>query len=502
MSRLFAWLVRTGAFARKELLDVVRQPRLIGLLVLGPFAVLLLFGSGYDERPDPYRTLFVTEDDSVFADALDEYADTLGDEVRYEGFISSEREARRRLVDGEVDLVVVFPEDPVDTVLANEHPRLVVWHDEMDPIVRTAISFASLLAVDEINTQILAAAVDEGQTRIEPVSEVLARSAGVATAVGDAVRSGDRDRAVSALDALERDLRSVDDVVESSATVLAGLGGDPGDPATIAASTATVRDRIDDVRDAIEQGDDGDVDRALGDLETVVEGLESDTAEVVTLDPEVIVRPLTVDVETTATGVRRVTDFYAPSTVVLLLQHVAVSFGALSMVRERRLGITEVFAVSPASAGSVVAGKYLGYLLAAGAVGSALVALVRFVLDVPILGSLGWVAVVLTLVALAAIGLGLLVSLVSQTDTQAVQYAMLILLASLFFSGFFLSLDQLDPGVRIISWLLPVTYGIDALQDVMLRGIEPDTTILLALASYGGVAAVLTWILTGRTVTR
>ena len=215
-----------------------------------------------------------------------------------------------------------------------------------------------------------------------------------------------------------------------------------------------------------------------------------------------LVRPLVVDVETTATGVRRVTDFYAPSTVVLLLQHVAVSFGALSMVRERRLGITEVFAVSPASAGSILAGKYLGYLAIGGVVGAALVGLVRLALDVPILGSAAWLALVLALVTVAAVGLGLVVSLVSQSDTQAVQYAMLVLLASLFFSGFFLSLEQLDPAVRTLSWLLPVTYGISGVQDVMLRGIAPDGVELAWLGVYGAAAYVVSWLLTRRTVAR
>ena len=73
---------------------------------------------------------------------------------------------------------------------------------------------------------------------------------------------------------------------------------------------------------------------------------------------------------------------------------------------------------------------------------------------------------------------------------------MLTLLAGLFFSGFFLDLDGLLYPVKALSWLLPVTYGIRLLQDVMLRGIDPaprDIAGVVALVVvYGGLA---TWLL-------
>ena len=70
----------------------------------------------------------------------------------------------------------------------------------------------------------------------------------------------------------------------------------------------------------------------------------------------------------------------------------------------------------------------------------------------------------------ASIGLGFVISLASATDAQAVQYTMIILLASLFFSGFFLSIGQMEGLAQVISWLLPVSYGMKLLRDVMLRG--------------------------------
>jgi ABC-2 type transport system permease protein len=71
---------------------------------------------------------------------------------------------------------------------------------------------------------------------------------------------------------------------------------------------------------------------------------------------------------------------------------------------------------------------------------------------------------------------------------------MLALLAGLFFSGFILPIAGLSYPVKVISWLLPVTYGISMLQDIMLRGLAPDARMLTALGGlvvvYGALAIV------------
>ena len=75
--------------------------------------------------------------------------------------------------------------------------------------------------------------------------------------------------------------------------------------------------------------------------------------------------------------------------------------------------------------------------------------------------------------------------MLSKTESQAVQLAMLTLLTSVFFGGFFLPLQSFIAPVQYLAYLLPVTHGIISLQDVMLRGRQPDLfypLVLLALA--------------------
>jgi ABC-2 type transport system permease protein len=148
--------------------------------------------------------------------------------------------------------------------------------------------------------------------------------------------------------------------------------------------------------------------------------------------------------------------------------------------------------VGPLSSVEIIVGKIFAYLLVGSVVGAALVAAAVFGLGVSLAGSIAWLAVVVIGVLLASLALGMVLAIISETESQAVQYAMLALLAGLFFSGFILPIDGLRYPVRIVSWLLPVTYGIRALQDIMLRGTMPPTGMLLGLGAlvvgYGALA--------------
>jgi ABC-2 type transport system permease protein len=89
------------------------------------------------------------------------------------------------------------------------------------------------------------------------------------------------------------------------------------------------------------------------------------------------------------------------------------------------------------------------------------------------------------LLAFASLGIGLLISLVADSERQAVQLSMLVLLASVFFSGLVLPPEDFTGWVRYMAYLLPVTHGIELMQDAMLRGLVRPIWMLLALAVLG-----------------
>ncbi|MCB0197250.1 MAG: hypothetical protein KDJ65_35210, partial [Anaerolineae bacterium] len=82
----------------------------------------------------------------------------------------------------------------------------------------------------------------------------------------------------------------------------------------------------------------------------------------------------------------------------------------------------------------------------------------------------------------------------------AVQYSMIVLLTSVFFSGFLLGLNTLWEPVRVISWSLPATYGILLLRDIMLRGGGLNWPIFAPLLVFGVVLFGLAWWLLRRSM--
>ncbi|MBI1881249.1 MAG: ABC transporter permease, partial [Chloroflexi bacterium] len=161
-----------------------------------------------------------------------------------------------------------------------------------------------------------------------------------------------------------------------------------------------------------------------------------------------------------------------------------------------------LFSVSPLSALETLLGKYLSYLIFGGVIATILCALVVYGMGVPNRGA--WLDVAATILALlfTSLGIGFVISLISGTDTQAVQYSMIVLLTSVFFSGFFLSLDSLWQPVRVISWSVPATYGIELLREVMLRGVPVALRLLVQLITIGLGLFVLAWFLLRRSMAK
>jgi ABC-2 type transport system permease protein len=220
------------------------------------------------------------------------------------------------------------------------------------------------------------------------------------------------------------------------------------------------------------------------------------------IPPDVIAAPTRAEVVNIAPEVPDVVGYFAPAVLALILQHMAVTLIALSVVRDRMSGTMELFRVSPVSAWEVVTGKILGFGALCAAIAMVSLVLLIVGLNVPMLGGPGVLAGVVALLIAASLGLGLLISIVSDSERQAVQLSLLVLLASVFFSGFVLPISEFNTPVRIAAYLIPVTNGIDLMQDVMLRGTIRDPWQLWLLAAIALVLLLACWMLLRRAMTR
>ncbi len=87
-SRPWSIAIRSLAFLRKEIVEIFRQPRLLALMVAGPFVLLLLFGTGYSEQQMRLRTIFVGPSDSIYGEVLATYEDDLEELVDSQGLVA------------------------------------------------------------------------------------------------------------------------------------------------------------------------------------------------------------------------------------------------------------------------------------------------------------------------------------------------------------------------------------------------------------------------------
>ncbi|CAN5794832.1 ABC transporter permease [soil metagenome] len=239
------------------------------------------------------------------------------------------------------------------------------------------------------------------------------------------------------------------------------------------------------------------IKQAVAEGQTYVLGSDAEPARI---PPEVVAQPTIVRVTNVAPSAPSVVGFAAPAALALMLQHMAVTLTALSFVRERLSGALELFRISPVNSIELVLGKYIGLGLVSAIIAVISGLLLVGVLGVPMLGSVWLVAAVIFLLVFASLGIGLVISVVSDSERQAVQLALLLLLASVFFSGFVLPVSEFRVGVQYGAFALPVTHGIRLLQDLMLRG---ETTAWWQVATLGGLALgffILTVVLLRRTL--
>jgi len=240
----------------------------------------------------------------------------------------------------------------------------------------------------------------------------------------------------------------------------------------------------------------GDVNAPqVTELEKDLSDLHENLATFRSLASGVLVNPFSVETSGLSGVQFTVTSFFAPAVIVLLLQHLSITFASLSIVRETRSGIMELFKVAPITAFETMIGKYVSYLFFEIILAGVITALAVWLLKIPILGSWQDYALAVFILLFTSLGVGFLISLISQTDTQAVQYSMLLLLASIFFSGFFLDLRLMREPITALAWSLPATYGIRMLQDIMLRGSSIPSAVFQGIAIIGIVLFLIDWIL-------
>jgi len=159
-----------------------------------------------------------------------------------------------------------------------------------------------------------------------------------------------------------------------------------------------------------------------------------------------------------------------PGLCGIILVFVGTVATALGVVRERQAGTMEQLAVMPFRPRDVFVGKIAPYMIIAALDMVIVVGAGMLLFDVPFRGSVAVFALGSALFLFVTLGIGVLISTVSQTQGQAIQLAMMTLLPQFLLSGLFFPLYSMAWGVRWIGYILPLTYFIKVARGVMVRG--------------------------------
>lgn len=184
--------------------------------------------------------------------------------------------------------------------------------------------------------------------------------------------------------------------------------------------------------------------------------------------------------------------FFVPGLIGIILQLVTLFLTTFAIVRERELGTLEQLFVTPVGRMGLTLGKLAPYAII-GVVETVLVLTVMvFLFDVPIHGSLWLLLTLSTLFICCAMGLGLMISNISKTQIQAMQFAFLVMLPSVLLSGFMFPRNNMPLPIFLLTFAFPVTHFVEILRGIILRG----ATLVDLIPSVVGLAICMVVILT------
>lgn len=164
--------------------------------------------------------------------------------------------------------------------------------------------------------------------------------------------------------------------------------------------------------------------------------------------------------------------FFVPGLVGIILQLVTLFLTSFAIVRERELGTLEQLFVTPVSKSGLMLGKLVPYAMIGFIETLIVLTVMVFLFGVPIHGNLGELLLLSMLFLVCGLGLGMLVSTIARTQLQAIQFAFLIMLPSVLLSGFMFPRSQMPLPIYLVTFIIPVTYFLEILRGIVLRGSE------------------------------
>ncbi len=169
---------------------------------------------------------------------------------------------------------------------------------------------------------------------------------------------------------------------------------------------------------------------------------------------------------------------FVPGIMGMLLMLICAMMTSVSIVREKERGTMEVLLASPVRPLTIIAAKAVPYLALALAILTAILLLSKYVLLVPLAGSVGWIFAVSGLYIVVALSLGLLISTVVRTQLAALlASAMMLIVPCIMLSGMMFPIESMPHILQYVSAAMPPRYYISAMRKLMIMGVDIDKAL-------------------------
>ena len=166
---------------------------------------------------------------------------------------------------------------------------------------------------------------------------------------------------------------------------------------------------------------------------------------------------------------------FVPGIMGMLLMLICAMMTSISIVREKERGTMEVLLVSPVRPLLMIIAKAVPYLLLAFVILSCILLISKYVLLVPVAGSLCWIIIVSGIYITVALSLGLLISTVAKTQLVALlASAMMLMLPCILLSGMMFPVESMPVVLQYISAIMPPRYYISAMRKLLIMGVGID----------------------------
>ena len=163
-------------------------------------------------------------------------------------------------------------------------------------------------------------------------------------------------------------------------------------------------------------------------------------------------------------------NYNVPAVVGSLVLLVCLLLTSLAVVREREIGTLEQLKVSPLTAVELILGKTIPFGII-GLVDLVIVTVVAVLwFDVPFQGSLSLLLLASVLYLLSALGMGLFISTISNTQQEAFMASFLVFMPAILLSGFMFPVSSMPTVFEWLTLLNPVRHYIEIVRSLFLKG--------------------------------